>query len=505
MTNDNQISDALARQRRRILTSVCLALMAVIASVSGLNVAQPQMALALDASQSDVLWLINSYAVVLAALLLPLGALGDRWGRKPALLGGLVLFGLANLGAALSTSTEFMLASRVLSGVGAALIMPITLAVITAVFPAEERSKAIGIWTGVAGGGGVIGMFLSAALVDFVTWRWLFALPVALVLVSLVMTWRDVPNSTGPGAQRYDLIGALLSAVSIVGLCFALDEGPKQGWGTPWALSGLAVFLAGAVAFVLWERRHPAPLLDLAVLRDRGLSAGSATLTVLFGVQAGVFIVLFPFFQGVLGWSGLRATSALMPMAFMMMLFSGIAPRAARRFGAWPTMSCGVALGGAGLAAMAHFVTIDGGYASILPGMLLWGLGTGLAMAPATEAITSALPMEKQGVASALNDVTRELGTALGVALLGAVFAAGYGRAVDARLSDVQGSGLALARKGLSHLASAGPQTADARLLSAARGAFVEGWQVSMWVGVAVMALLVGYLGLRRRGEHRGA
>lgn len=490
-----------ARQRSRVLLSVCIALMAVIASVSGLNVAQPQLAVALNASQTDVLWLINGYAVALAALLLPLGALGDRWGRKPALLCGLALFGLANLGAALSTSTEFMLIARLLSGVGAALIMPVTLAVITATFPAEERSKAIGIWTGVAGGGGVLGMFLSAALVDFVTWRWLFALPIALVVVSFVMTWRHVPDSRNGGSQRFDLVGALLSALSIVGLCFALDEGPARGWSAPMSLLALGASAAGAVAFIVWERRHPAPLLALATFRDPGLSRGSATLLVLFGVQAGVFIVLFPFFQGVLGWSGLRATSALMPMAIMMMVFSGIAPRASRRFGARPTQSAGILLGGVGLAAMAWFVTADGGYASILPGMLLWGLGTGLAMAPATEAITSALPLDQQGVASALNDVTRELGTALGVALLGAVFAAGYRQAVDAHLRGFSGAGLELARKGLSHLTSASPGGVDTRLLAATRHAFIEGWQTSMWAGAAVMVVLLGFVALRGPGK----
>ncbi|MFE6487727.1 MFS transporter, partial [Streptomyces sp. NPDC057757] len=210
-------SVADARRRRTILVAVCVALMAVIASVSGLNVAQPDMALAFDASQSTILWIINLYTLSLAALLLPLGALGDRWGRKPVLLAGLTVFGLANAVAGLAPTAEVMLAARFLSGVGAAMIMPVTLAVITSTFPERERGRAIGVWTGVAGGGGILGMFLSAALVDMASWRWLFVLPIVLVLVALVMALRSVPNSRDESEHTFDTVGALTSAVAVVG------------------------------------------------------------------------------------------------------------------------------------------------------------------------------------------------------------------------------------------------------------------------------------------------
>src|SRR5690606_3721353 len=183
------------RRRRAILWAVGLALMAVVASVSGLNVAQPQLATDFDASQGQVLWIINTYTLTLAALLLPLGAAGDRWGRKPVLLAGLAIFGIANIAAAVATTTEIMLAARLLSGVGAAMIMPVTLSVFTSSFPDEERSRAIGMWTAVAGGGGILGMYLSALLVDVASWRWLFALPIALTVVAVLIAVRAVPNS----------------------------------------------------------------------------------------------------------------------------------------------------------------------------------------------------------------------------------------------------------------------------------------------------------------------
>jgi EmrB/QacA subfamily drug resistance transporter len=490
-------------RRRLVLVAVCIALMAVIASVSGLNVAQPQVALALDASQSDVLWMINIYTVALAALLLPLGALGDRWGRRPVLLWGLLLFGLASAAAGLAPTTEVMLAARLVTGVGAAMIMPVTLAVITSTFPDEERSRAIGVWTAVAAGGGIIGMYLSALLVDVASWRWLFVLPVALVLVAGGLVWRSVPDSREEFQHPYDIVGALSSAVAILGLVLLLHEGPHRGWGSPLTvLSGLAG-LAGIVWFVRRELRAEAPLLDVRLFRHRGLASGSTTLLVVFGVQAGIFVVLYPYFQAVLGWSGLRATVALMPMAVLMMLSSGLAPRVAARVGARRTMATGIALGLAGAILMAVLVSVEHGYLSILPGMAAMGLGMGLSMTPSTEAITSALPRERQGVASALNDVTRELGTALGVALLGAVLTAGYSNAIDARLGDLPLRVADQARGGVAGAMAVADGRGDAALAGAAQEAFVTGWQQAMWSGAAVLALLLVQVVLRGPRQSR--
>lgn len=263
-----------ARRRRAILIAVCVALMAVIASVTGLNVAQSELAVEFDASQSEVLWFINLYTVSLAALLLPMGAFGDRWGRKPVLLIGLTVFGVANVAAGLAASSEMMLASRFASGVGAAMIMPVTLAVITSTFPEAERSKGIGVWTGVAGGGGVLGMFLSALLVDVATWRWLFVLPVALVLVSVAMIALSVPNSRERDEHRFDTVGSATSVIAVLGLIFVLHEGPANGWTEPVTLLALIVGGLAAVVFGAWELRQAAPLLDVRLFRERGLTSG---------------------------------------------------------------------------------------------------------------------------------------------------------------------------------------------------------------------------------------
>lgn len=262
--------------------------------------------------------------------------------------------------------------------------------------------------------------------------------------------------------------------------------------------------------FVLWELRTDGPILDVRLFGSRGLSSGSVSLLAVFGVQAGIFVVLFPYFQAVIGWSGLRSTLALMPMAVIMMAASAaIAPRLSAQLGRRPTMAGGVLVFALGLVLLALMASADGGYLAVLPGMLVMGLGMGVATTPSTEAITDALPRSHQGVASALNDVTRELGTALGVALLGAVVSAGYRDAVsrhldglpqlDAATADAARDGIATA---IAAADAAGPQ--GAALVTAAREAFVAGWQQAMWLGVVVMVALLAYV-LVRGPERRSA
>ncbi|MEV0248731.1 MFS transporter [Nocardia sp. NPDC050712] len=486
-----------ARHLRTILIAVSIALMAVIASVSGLNVAQTQMAVEFGATQGTVLWIINIYTLALAALLLPLGALGDRLGRKPMLVTGLVVFGIASVAGGSAPGIEVMLIARVAAGVGAAMIMPITLAVITATFPEDQRGKAIGVWTGVAAGGGILGMFLSALLVDIADWRWLFVLPVVLAAVALAMTLKSVPNSRERSGFAFDIVGALTSMVAVIALIFVLQEGSERGWTAPATVIGFVVGLAAGFGFLAWElRRREAALLDVRLFGERGLAGGSITLLVVFGVQAGIAVVLFPFFQAVLGWSGLLSTVAMLPMAGTMMLASGLAPKLAARVGARATMAAGILVAAVGLALLALLVSVDGGYPAVLPGLLAMGSGMGLSMTPSTEAITAALPRAKQGVASALNDVTREFGTALGVALLGALVSVGYRTAIEDRLSGIPAPAADTARDGIANaVAVAGAETPG--LVRAAQQSFVDGWQQAMWAGVAVMGVLFVYITLR--------
>ncbi len=479
------------RRRRFVLIAMCVALVAVVASVSGLNVAQQALSTDLGATQSDLLWVINGYTIALAALLLPLGAIGDRWGRKWLLVGGLVVFAGAGLAAATATSVTMLLVARIVGGAGAALIMPVTLSTITATFPAEEKARAIGIWSGFAGAGGIIGLFASSLIVDDFTWPWVFALPIVLAAVALGLTLAFVTNSREHHDGRFDVAGSILSALAIGGLVLGIHEGPEQGWTAPLTVAGMLVGLVALAAFVAWELRQDHPLLNVRVFANRSLAAGSVTLLVVFGIMFGIFLVLLQFLQAVVGFTALRSAAGLLPMAVVMMGLSSTAPRLAERFGNRRLLVVGLSTFTAGLAIMATTASADGGYLSIVPGLFVLSVGIGLSMTPGTTAITGSLPPEEQGVASALNDTVRELGGALGVALLGSLLNSGYRGGVSSLQASLPAEAYEGVREGIGGaLAVAGtpgaPPQASAALLDTAREAFMDGWRTSMWVGVAM-------------------
>ena len=494
------------RRQRRILIAMCTALVAVVGSVSILNLAQQDLAVDLGASQSDLLWIINGFTTALAALLLPVGAVGDRWGRKPLLLSGLGLFVGANAAAAAAGSVEVLLAARIMAGVAAAMIMPVTLSVITSSFPPDRRARAVGVWTGFAGGGGLLGLFVSSYLIDNVTWPWLFAMPVLFAALSLLLTLTSVGNSREHQTGRFDTAGSVLSAVGIGALVFGIHEGPGRGWTDPLSFTALLVGALALASFAVWELRQERPLLQLRLFARRGLAAGSVTLLFLFAVMFGVFVVLLQFMQAVLGYSALTSVTGLMPWALTMMVLSGVAPMIAARVGTRRLLVIGVSVFGAGLALLAAMTSASGGYWSILPGLVFIGVGMGLAMSPSTTAITEALPPSEQGVASALNDVMRELGSAIGIALFGSLVSAGYRSTVSDATTTLSPDLAHRVEEGIGSAFGAanelGPDAPD--VLNAARAALVDGWRMSMWFAVALAAATLAYLlvrGPRPRGD----
>ena len=495
------------RRRRMILVAMCTALVAVVASVSRLNVAQQQLAVDLGATQSQLLWVINGYTIALAALLLPIGAIGDRFGRKKVLVSGLVLFVAANLAAALAGTVTFLLVARIAAGVGAAMIMPVTLSVITSSFPAEDRDRAVGVWAGFAGAGGILGLVTSSIVVDNFTWPWVFAVPVGMAVVAFLMTVVVVPHSREHMEGRFDVVGSILSAVAVGALVLAIHEGPEAGWTEPITLAGLVLGGGAAIGFVVWELRQRHPLLNLRVFRNRMLTAGSVSLLAVFAILMALFLVLVQFLQAGLGYSAIKASASLLPVALIMMPLSSVAPLIARRVGMRAMFVGGMSAVAVGLALMATMASVDGGYLSVLPGLVVLAIGVGLTMTPGTTAITGSLPVDEQGVASALNDTVRELGGALGVALIGSVLSASYSSSVADATAGLPPEAATAVREGIGGAvvvsSRMGPQGAS--ILDAARVAFVDGWAASMWIsaGLAVTAALFALVWTpNRRDEH---
>lgn len=410
---------------RLVLVVMALSLMTVVSAVSGLNVALPSLARDTGASQTQLTWIVDAYTVVFAGLLLFAGAVGDRYGRKGILVAGLTVFGLAAAVATLVEDPTTLIVLRAAMGVGAACIMPTTLSVITTSFPEHERPRAIGVWVGVAGGGAVLGLFGAGILLEYFAWNSFFALNVVLAACGLIGTIAVVPASRDADAHRLDLGGALLSLVAVSAVVFGIIEGPERGWTDAVTVSALVLGLVAAVVFVIWELRIATPMLDPRLFALRGFSAGSLSITVQFFAAFGFFFAALQYLQFVVGLSPLQAAIRLLPLPLVMVPLARNAPRLARRVGFRRLGPLGLVLMACGFVVMST-LDVELSHARFFTGLLLFGAGMGLAGTPATTAITESLPLAKQGVASAVNDTARELGSALGIAVLGSAIAQTY-------------------------------------------------------------------------------
>jgi EmrB/QacA subfamily drug resistance transporter len=499
-TGPDQAEPGLGRrQRTLVLASMCLALVLVIAGVSMLAVALPSVGDDLGLSQSSLTWVADAYALTLASLLLLAGALGDRYGRRTALLVGIAVFGGGSLLSALATSGEQLIAFRALTGIGGALIMPGTLSTITSVFPAEERPRAVGIWAGFAGAGGTLGMLAAGWMLGSFAWESIFYATAAVSVITFVVILAFVPATRAQSHVGLDPLGTVLSAFGIGAIVLAIIEGPIRGWTAPLTLAALITGAVLAVAFIRWELRAEHPLLDPRLFRYRGFAVGSASLLVLFVALFGLFLIILEYLQMMLGYSALKAAVVLLPLTFLMIPISASAAPLSVRYGMKLVSGSGLLITGAGMVAFGS-LDADSGFFALLVAQVLLGVGIGLAMTPATNAIVSSLPAAKQGVASAVNDTTREIGTALGIALMGSMFNTGYRRAIEGDVAQLP-SGLAhqvQESPGLAFgIAGRLPGRAGDALTEATRAAFASGMRLSMLIGAALLAGAALFVWLR--------
>jgi EmrB/QacA subfamily drug resistance transporter len=487
------------RQTRAILAVMALALMAVVSAVSGLNVALPSLARDTGASQTQLTWIIDAYTVVFAGLLLLAGALGDRYGRKGLLLVGLVIFGGAAAIGLVTTDPTQLIVVRVFMGVGAAAIMPTTLSVITTSFPEAERPRAIGVWVGVAGGGAVLGLFGTAILLEFFDWNSFFGLNASLAALAAAGTVALVPRSADEHPPRLDLVGAALSLVAVAGIVFGIIEGPERGWTDTLTVSALAAGVIASVAFVWQELRVAEPMLDPRLFRLRGFSAGSLTITAQFFAAFGFFFIALQYLQFVIGYSPLRAAVALLPLPVVLIPLARRAPLIAQRVGFRRLGPTGLLLMAAGFVVISQ-VDVELTYWQFATGLVLFAAGMALAGTPATTAITASLPPSKQGVASAVNDTARELGSALGIAILGSVLNQQYRDAMAEAVKGLPAQVAEGAQRSIAFTQSAAlAQLGDTgkRLVDAAQQAFVDGISGAVLSAAVVLVLAAVAVALR--------
>lgn len=478
--------------RRSVLPVIAIALAAVVSAISSLNLAAPSIARDLGADATQISWIVDAYALSFAALLLVSGAIGDRYGRRRALVAGLVIFICASTSALFVNSPGQLIAVQAILGAGAALVMPATLSTITSTFPPERRVRAVGTWAGVSGASAILGLLAAGLLLQEWSWRSIFVFNLTMGLIALVGTLRFIPESADPDAPRLDLVGALLSVVGLAILVYSIIEAPTTGWGSAATLFGIGLGVVVLLGFLGWELRTQDPLLDPRLFRRRGFSAGSLSITAQFFGFFGFVFLMVQYLQFVLGYSALTTALAIVPLAVLMMPAARIlAPAAAGRVGTGTTIAAGLVLIAAGFAVLAQ-LDPSSNYWLVLGGLLPLGLGMGLAMTPATDAITASLPTAKQGVASAMNDLSRELGAALGIAVLGSILQSAYRS--NLTLPGVPAPAAGQARSSIAVAMHMGRPIA-----TQAQSAFTDGMSAGLlWgAGVAIVAAVAAFAALK--------
>jgi EmrB/QacA subfamily drug resistance transporter len=479
-------------RRWQALAVLALSLFIVTVGNTILNVGLPTIRDELDAGASQLQWIVDGYLLVFAGLLLTAGSIGDRFGRRTALVTGLLVFGTGSLLASMSGGATALIASRALMGLGAAGIMPTTLSILTNMFPAQERPKAIAAWAAVSGAGIAVGPIAGGWLLEHFSWHSLFLVNLPLVAIALAGAIVLVPQSRDPAARGLDLPGAGLSIAALSTVVWAIIEAPGRGWLSIEILAAFTLGLATLGAFAAWERRTPQPMIDVTMFRNPRFSAASLSITFVFFALMGVLFFLTTYMQAVIGYSALDTGLRVLPVALGMVIAARASVKLVRRAGTKVIVAAGLTTVALALSLYTG-LEVDSGYTYFATAMFLMGAGMGLAMAPATEAIMGALPKAKAGMGSAMNDVVRELGGTLGVAILGSVLNSRFASAMTASTAGLTAgeADAAADSVGGAHAVAAqlDPST-SATLIDASNHAFVDAMATT--AGIAAVVALLG-------------
>jgi EmrB/QacA subfamily drug resistance transporter len=501
-----------SKRRWAVLGVMCLALL--ITGIDGtiVNVALPSFVRELGTTSTQLQWVEDGYTMVFAGFLLIAGNTGDRLGRKPCLIAGLVVFGLGSFGCSQVHSPDALILMRGVQGFGAAFIMPATLSIITNVFtdPAE-RGRAIALWAGVSGLGVAIGPLAGGFLLQHYWWGSVFLVNVPVVAVTIVATIAVVPNSAEAESPPLDVFGTVLWTSGLVALLYGIIQGPSDGWGAPLIVASFIAAVLLLTAFVLWERRTPAPILEISFFANPRFTAASVAVTLVFFAMFGSLFFVSQFLQFVLGYSPLKSGVALLPVAGVLMVAAPASAKLVARFGTKAVVAGGLVLVSVALLLFGR-IHADSGYAFIAAVLCIIGVGMGFAMAPATDSIMGSLPPEKAGVGSAMNDTTREVGGALGVAVMGSVTTALYGDrlASSATFQQVEKANAAAADAARESVGAAAlvagklPAATAQAFTDTANRAFVHALSVSVIVAavVAFAGALVAWIWLPARPDN---
>jgi EmrB/QacA subfamily drug resistance transporter len=482
------------QRKRVILASLLLAAFAINLDTTIVNVALPTLVEELDASTTQLEWIVDAYNLVFAALVLAAGNLGDRVGRKGVLIAGLAIFGIATIAGGLGDSPGELIAARAVMGLGAALIFPATLSLLTNVFTERrERARAIGLWGATTGVGIALGPIIGGWLLERDGWQSVFFALGPIAALGLLLISIYVPTSRDPEAPPADGPGLVLSTAAMAILIYTIIEAPNEGWDAARSIAGFALAAALLVAFIAWERRAAAPLLDVGLFRNLRFSAASGALTITFFSLMGFIFLVTLYFQFLKDYGPFETGVRLLPVATLTGITSVFGTALAVRNGTKLVVSGGLVALAAGLA-WTSTASASTSYLTIAAQMVLIGSGIGLTSAPATESIMGAVSKAKAGVGSAINDATRILGATLGVAVIGSIYASLYAselsNGIEARLpgaaTDAAHRSIGGAFGAADQLAAAGRRDLAGALHDSASAAFFNGFEVACLVAAAV-------------------
>ena len=506
-TTDPSPGEMSKRATLWTLIVACLGVLLVISSMVALNTALADIALQTSASQTQLTWIVDSYTVALACLLLPAGAIGDRYGRRGALVFGLVVFAAASFVPTVRSDPTTLILARAAAGAGAAFIMPATLSLLTSAYPKQERAKAVGIWAGVAGSGAVIGMLGTGALLHLWPWQsifWGFFIAAA-ALVPIALT---IATSKESEPKPIDWLGAVVIGSAVAAFVFGMLEAPARGWTHPLVYGCLAVGVILSVLFGVIELRQRHPLLDVRLFRDPTFTTGTSAITIFFLAMFGFFFLSMQYIQLVMGYDAIKTAFALTPLTGPMLVLSALSFWYVPRLGLRLVVLVGLLLVSAGFLSM-RVLEIGSPYWDLAWPLLILSSGIGLCTAPTTSAIMSSVPDDKQGVASAVNDTTREVGAALGIALTGSMLASKYTDALSPQLSAFPEPVRAAATRSLGEALGLAPRLGPPgqQLVDAARSAFLSAMEstvLALAILVAMAAVLIALWAPGRDGRQLG-
>jgi EmrB/QacA subfamily drug resistance transporter len=485
---------ATAREYERrwwTLGVLCISLVMIVMSNASLNVALPTLANDLNAGSSSLQWIVDAYSLVFAGLLLTAGSLGDRYGRRAALNGGLIVFGGASFFAVLSSSASAVIAARAVMGIGAAFVMPATLSILAHVFPPNERPRAIAIWAGFAGVGVAMGGIVSGALLENFWWGSIFLINVFVVIAALVAGFFLIPRSREKIHAPLDPLGALLSIAGLSALVYGIIEAPDNGWASTQTIVTFVIAVAILAGFVAWQLKAKEPMLDLRFFKNPRFTAATTAITLVFFAMFGSYFLFTQYLQFVHGYDPLSAGLRILPWALAYMASATQSAKLVERYGQRLVVSSGLVIAAAGLAIVAATSTLTSSYWLFAIGLVVQATGMGFTTAPSTGAIMRSLPLHKAGVGSAVNDTTRELGGALGVAVLGSLVASHFRSSFSSAVSGLPARATHSLAEALQHAAAVGGARGGG-IAHAARDSYVTAFSSTLWIGMTVVVVASG-------------